>query len=137
MLQLVISLCIGASVMMELVVELVRASIFVLNVASLSARPAGQLGPLKARQRPGPFAYAGYAGSARCFCARMCCSSEFITPLVVWSWWWSPPRPCGCKDSCTKWSVTCLRLCIRWESVWIRSESARKRAEDGSDQGHS
>ena len=37
----------------------------------------------------------------------------------------------------TKWSVTCLRLCIRWESVWIRSESARKRAEDGSDQGHS
>ena len=59
MLQLVISRCIGASVMMELVVELVRASIFVLNVASPSARPAGQLGPLKARQRPGPFAYAG------------------------------------------------------------------------------
>ena len=84
MLQLVISLCIGASVMMELVVELVRAEIFVLNVASLSARPAGQLGPLKARQPPGLFAYAGYAGSARCSCARMCCSSEFITPLVVW-----------------------------------------------------
>ena len=56
MLQLVISLCIGASVMMELVVELVRAEIFVLNVASLSARPAGQLGPLKARQPPGLFA---------------------------------------------------------------------------------
>ena len=70
--------------MMELVVELVRAEIFVLNVASLSARPAGQLGPLKARQPPGLFAYAGYAGSARCSCARMCCSSEFITPLVVW-----------------------------------------------------
>ena len=33
MLQLVISRCIGASVMMELVVELVRAEIFVLNVA--------------------------------------------------------------------------------------------------------
>ena len=62
MLQLVISRCIGASVMMELVVELVRASIFVLNVASPSARPACQVGLLKARQRPGPFAYAGYAG---------------------------------------------------------------------------
>ena len=86
MLQLVISRCIGASVMMELVVELVRAEIFVLNVASLSARPAGHLEPLEARQRPGLFAYAGYmyAGSARCSCARMCCSSEFITPLVVW-----------------------------------------------------
>ena len=56
MLQLVISLCIGASVMMELVVELVRAEIFVLNVASLSARPQGQLGPLEARQPPGMFA---------------------------------------------------------------------------------
>ena len=84
MLQLVISLCIGASVMMELVSKRSGASIFVLHVASPSARPAGQLGPLKARQRPGPCAYAGYAGSARCSCARMCCSSEFITPLVVW-----------------------------------------------------
>ena len=84
MLQLVISLCIGASVMMELVVELVRAENFVLNVASLSARPQGQLGPLEARQPPGIFAYARYTGSARCFRARMCCSSEFITPLVVW-----------------------------------------------------
>ena len=85
MLQLIISRCIGASVMMELVVELVRAEIFVLNVASLSARPAGHLEPLEARQPPGLFAYAGYAGSARCFCARMCCLSEFIsTPLVVW-----------------------------------------------------
>ena len=39
---------------------------------------------LEASQPPGLFAYAGYAGSARCFCARMCCSSEFITALVVW-----------------------------------------------------
>ena len=70
--------------MMELVSERSRASIFVLNVASLSARPQGHLGPLEARQLPGTFAYAGYAGSARCSCARMCCSSEFITPLVVW-----------------------------------------------------
>ena len=71
--------------MMELVVELVRAEIFVLNVASLSARPAGHLEPLEARQPPGLFAYAGYAGSARCSCARMCCSSEFIiTLIVVW-----------------------------------------------------
>ena len=84
LLHLVISRCIGASVMMELVVELVRAEIFVLNVASLSARPQGQLGPLEARQPPGILAYARYAGSARCFRARMCCSSEFITPLVVW-----------------------------------------------------
>ena len=44
----------------------------------------GQLGPLEARQPPGIFAYARYTGSARCFRARMCCSSEFITPLVVW-----------------------------------------------------
>ena len=84
MLQLIISRCIGASVMMELVVELVRASIFVLNVASPSARPAGQLVPLEARQLPGPFAYARYTGSAPCSLARMCCSSEFTSPLVVW-----------------------------------------------------
>ena len=84
LLHLVISCCIGASVMTELVSERPRAEIFVLNVASLSARPASQLGPLKARQPPGLFAYARYAGSARCSCARMCCSSEFITPLVVW-----------------------------------------------------
>ena len=84
MLHLVISRCLGASVVAELVTERLRAQIFVLNKASLSARPAGQLGPLKARQPPGLFAYAGYAGSARCSCARMCCSSEFITPLVVW-----------------------------------------------------
>ena len=81
LLHLVISCCIGASVMTEIVSERSRAEIFVLNVASLSARPAGQLGPLKARQPPGLFAY---AGSARCSCARMCCSSEFITHLVVW-----------------------------------------------------
>ena len=81
---LVIPRCLGASVVAELVTERLRAEIFVLSKPSPSARPAGQLGPLKARQRPGPFAYAGYAGSARCFCARMCCSSEFITPLVVW-----------------------------------------------------
>ena len=84
MLHLVISCCIGASVMTEIVSERSRAEIFVLNVASLSARPASQLGPLKARQPPGLFAYAGYAGSARCSCARMYCSSEFITHLVVW-----------------------------------------------------
>ena len=137
MLQLVISLCIGASVMMELVVELVRAEIFVLNVASLSARPQGQLGPLEARQPPGIFAYARYTGSARCFRARMCCSSEFISSLVVWLVVEFPPRSCGCKDSCTKWSVTCLRLCMRWERVWIKSESARKRAEVRADQAHS
>ena len=82
--HLVIPHCLGASVVAELVTERLRARIFVLNKASPSARPAGQLGPLKARQPPGLFAYAGYAGSARCFCARMCCSSEFITPLVVW-----------------------------------------------------
>ena len=84
MLHLVISCCIGASVMTEIVSERSRAEIFVLNVASLSARPAGQLGPLEARQLPGFFAYARYTGSARCFCARMCCLSEFTTPLVVW-----------------------------------------------------
>ena len=84
MLHLVISCCIGASVMTEIVSERSRAEIFVLNVASLSARPAGHLEPLEARQPPGLFAYPGCAGSARCSCARMCCSSEFIASLVVW-----------------------------------------------------
>ena len=73
-----------ASVVAELVTERLRAEIFVLSKPSPSARPAGQLGPLEARQPPGIFAYARYTGSARCFCARMCCLSEFTTPLVVW-----------------------------------------------------
>ena len=84
MLHLVISRCLGASVVAELVTERLRAEIFVLSKPSPSARPAGQLGPLEARQLPGFFAYARYTGSARCFCARMCCLSEFTTPLVVW-----------------------------------------------------
>ena len=84
MLQLIISRCIGASVMMELVSERSGASIFVLNVASPSARPAGQLVPLEARQLPGLLAYARYTGQAPCSLARTCCSSEFTTPLVVW-----------------------------------------------------
>ena len=81
---LVIPRCLGASVVAELVTERLRAEIFVLSKPSPSARPAGQIGPLEARQLPGFFAYARYTGSARCFCARMCCSSEFITLLVVW-----------------------------------------------------
>ena len=67
----------------------VKAQLFGLQYASecnqaTFVRPAGQLGPLEARQLPGLFAYARYTGSARCFCARMCCLSEFTTPLVVW-----------------------------------------------------
>ena len=84
MLQLVISRCLGASVVAELVTERLRAQIFVLNKVSRRARPAGQLVPLEARQLPGPFAYARYTGSAPCSLARMCCLSEFTTPLVVW-----------------------------------------------------
>ena len=49
LLHLVISCCIGASVMTEIVSERSRAEIFVLNVASLSARPQGHLEPLEAR----------------------------------------------------------------------------------------
>ena len=84
LLHLVIGRCLGASVVAELVTERLRAQIFVLNKASSTARPAGQLVPLEARQLPGLFAYARYTGSARCFCARVCCLSEFTTPLVVW-----------------------------------------------------
>ena len=84
MLQLVISRCLGASVVAELVTERLRAQIFVLNKVSRRARPAGQLVPLEARQLPGPFVYARYTGSAPCSLARMCCLSEFTTPLVVW-----------------------------------------------------
>ena len=74
MLQLVISRCIGASVMMELVVELVRAEIFVLNVASLSAGPAGHLGPLKARQPP---------PAARTFCIRWATRAQPAASVLV------------------------------------------------------
>ena len=114
---LVIPRCLGASVVAELVTERLRAEIFVLSKPSPSARPAGQLGPLEARQLPGFFAYARYTGSARCFCARMCCLSEFTTPLVVWL---VVESVCP-HDSDFGFVVTCLRLFMRWESVWIRS----------------
>ena len=84
LLHLTILRCLGASVIAELVSELLRAAIFVQIKASPAAVPPGHLGPLEARQLAGPFAYAGCTGSARCFCARICCPSEFITPLVVW-----------------------------------------------------
>ena len=81
---LVIPRCLGASVVAELVTERLRAEIFVLNKPSPTARPAGQLVPLEARQLPGLLAYARYTGQAPCSLARTCCSSEFTTPLVVW-----------------------------------------------------
>ena len=84
LLHLAILRWLGASVIAELVSELLRAAIFVQIKASPAARPPGHLAPLEARQLPGLFAYARYTGSARCFCARMCCLSEFTTPLVVW-----------------------------------------------------
>ena len=60
---LVIPRCLGASVIVaELVTERLRAEIFVLSKPSPSARPAGQLVPLEARQLPGLLAYARYTG---------------------------------------------------------------------------
>ena len=54
--------CLGATVIAELVSELLRAAIFVHIKASPAARPPGHLGPLEARQLPRIFACARCTG---------------------------------------------------------------------------
>ena len=62
LLHLTILRCLGASVIAELVSELLRAAIFVQIKASPAAGPPGHLGPLEVRHLPGFFACARCAG---------------------------------------------------------------------------
>ena len=62
LLHLTILRCLGASVIAELVSELLWAAIFVQIKASLAAGPPGHLEPLEVRQLPGIFACARCAG---------------------------------------------------------------------------
>jgi hypothetical protein len=89
LLHLTILRCLGASVIAELVSELLRAAIFVLIKASPAARPSGHLAPLEARQLPGLFACARCAGSAACARARVCVGSDFTSQSLWLTKWWS------------------------------------------------
>ena len=92
LLHLTILRCLGASVIAELVSELLRAAIFVLIKASPAARPPGHLAPLEARLLPGPFACARCTGSAACSSARVCVGSD-STSQSVWPQQWSSRVP--------------------------------------------
>ena len=83
LLHLAILRWLGASVIAELVSELLRAAIFVQIKASPAARPPGHLAPLEARQLPGLFACARCEGSAACSHARVCVGSD-STSQSVW-----------------------------------------------------